>query len=348
MATVTYLSWNLEKYGEGKFIKNSIGAANYSALLRAVADTAKGVGANIIALLELCKGTAMDIGLNILDQLVLLDGGDTPQWRGTTVETKKQDTYVLLWKNGYGFEGVDDGTGKDYVKGLVTKNTAGQDLKFHQGGAKGNKGGRPPAYVLFKTNDRSPNAEVLFTVLTYHAMYNSTAAVNATGVTSIAAAAEITQVTINANNYPVASSLIGGDFNADLLVDPAAYTALGLVGTGTVTSGLGNAAKSTLLEKTPPGGFPNTVDYRKSAYDNIYCRAVTAGPNGRVIDILDEFGIWGGAGGNLKHVAEMFDPSKVENGNLIASLPPKTRDDAWHIYSEAISNHLPVVTTVTI
>lgn len=348
MASVTYLSWNLEKYGPGKYIKNGIGAANYSALLRAVAETAKAVGANIIALLELTSGTAMDIGKDILDQLVILDGGGTPRWTGTTIQTPKQDTYVLLWQKGNGFDGVPDGA-NNYVRGLVSHNSAGQLLKFQQGGAKGNSGGRQPGYVLFKTSDRGGNADVYFTVLTYHAMYNSNALVNATGVTSIASAAELTTVVFNANNYVVTSSLIGGDFNADLLVNPAAYNALGVVGTGTITAGMGNAAKSTLIEKTPPVAPIPTLDYRKSAYDNIYCRAVVAGPNnGRVLDILNEFGVWQGAGASLKHVAEMFDASKVTNGNLIAALPPQTAIDAWHIYTEAISNHLPVIATVTI
>lgn len=357
MATITYMSWNIETYGPGKHVKNGVAKKNYSALLRAVAQTAGAHNVNMISLLELSKSSALDIGGDLIDALVVEDstrtGNTQPLWQGTIVETTEKDVYTFLWQKGNGFEAEPEpGNPKGFARGLVTKNAAGQVLKFHS--AHSQSGGRTPGYVLFKTTDRAPaNPEVYFTAISYHAMYNKTKANNNIGLASIAAGAEITQAQLNNAPVAVTASIISGDFNVDLLTATAAYNALGLVGTGAITTAANDRAKTSLANDQQPN-TATVMDYRRNAYDNIYCHAVTAGPNNStVIDLLDEFGAWNGAAGNLQEIAGSFDPdkiktSKVDWGSKITNLPPTTPLESWIIYRWAISNHYPVLTTVQI
>ena len=60
---------------------------------------------------------------------------------------------------------------------------ANNPLRFHSADAK--NGGRYPGYVAFRTTDRAPNPEVLFTVVCYHAMFSKNKSYNWIGLSSV-------------------------------------------------------------------------------------------------------------------------------------------------------------------
>jgi hypothetical protein len=104
-------------------------------------------------------------------------------------------------------------------------------------------------------------------------------------------------------------------------------------------------AKTSLVNFTPPGGFPTSVDYRKNAYDNIFKYRRAGKPTdlgGRVVDLINESTRLPAGTALMAPEAGAFVPGPILDGNLIQNIPPRDFEDAWHIVRHAISDHLPI------
>ena len=262
------------------------------------------------------------------------------------IETS-DEFYCIFYRTGQGFQHVV--ASKPSTTNL---DTSGRVLNFHS--AQTSSGGRKPGYALFETTDRVlPNTNALFTVICYHACFNSNLHLNRTGLLNLPRLAVIRSVA----GSPMNSAIIGGDFNWDYIAD------------GTYNQDYENAlnsaaenlpgippadvrhkpdlrnddAKSTIVVKSPP--VAPSVQYRANAFDHIFARNVqnfSAPMNGNgIIDMIENFTTGTGA---LVACADRFNTSALPFGTNIPQNPTaRTILDAWHIYRYGVSDHLPVI-----
>jgi len=144
------------------------------------------------------------------------------------------------------------------------------------------------------------------------------------------------------------ASLTCGDFNVDFdPLNPGAYNNL----LTSVPSSQSTNEKTSLVNFTPPGGFPTSVGYRKNAYDNIFKfnrAGLPPAGGGRVVDLINESTRTPVGNGLMAPEAGAFVAGPILDGNLIQNIPPRDFEDAWHIVRHAISDHLPVWVRFTI
>jgi hypothetical protein len=303
-------------------------------------------GATIIGILEIVDvGTARTIGNILCDALSLAIPGSV--WQGTAVPTKYNDVYTIIYRTDQGFT---------YIDGCTTiLNAAGQRLNFPS--PSGQAGGRKPGAFLFQTTDRAGVPNVYFTVILYHAP-GPGATYRYLGIQNIPFLGPVTafvDTVTPATVYPVAASFIGGDFNVNAL-DPnwvGYYANAYALGQTAVPVAWGNNAKTSLTNTTPVGGggYPNTVDYRANAYDNIFARnPTTTDPNNHgVIDMINLFKAQVNAPAPaLVTCGAAFFTADIEQGHLITSNPLTNNEDAWHVYRYGVSDHLPVFGRYTV
>jgi hypothetical protein len=222
---------------------------------------------------------------------------------------------------------------------LLSSGLPGGSLRFNS--SLTSNGGRKPYYVVFQTTDHNRN----FSIIAYHTMFGIHSGVGVRNAGELAQSRVIVDAGLR---HEMAASLITGDFNVDFNpLDPGPYYNL----LNTVPSSQSTNAKTSLVNFTPPGGFPTSVGYRKNAYDNIFKYKRSGKPDsggGSVVDLINESTTLPVGTAFMAPEAEAFIPGPILDGNLIQNIPPRDFEDAWHIVRHAISDHLPVILDFTI
>lgn len=345
MATITLLHWNIYQ-----FSNNKLNNANGAALINYIAEVVFQSGANIISFLEL-KNTAVN---NIVAQLIpainLAKAEGPPalnRWQAISINSRKNnEAYVVLYQTGHNFGPLNAAVGGAHINGLSnqTLNAAGVpagQLRFNSSITA--SGGRQPYYVAFRTTDTNRN----FSIVAYHTMFGRVGNVTLVGVRNVGSLAQSRAILDNGVVRNMDASLICGDFNIDFITDPGAYHNV----LNTPPTSQSTNDRTSLVNFTPPGGFPLSTDYRANAYDNIFKYNRLALPpagGGRVVDLINESTRLPTGNGLMAPEAGAFLAGSIPEGHLIQHIPPRDFEDAWHIVRHAISDHLPVWVRVTV
>ena len=346
MATITVLHWNIYQ-----FSNNKLNNANGAALINYIARVISQAGANIVTLLELKNGAVNNILAQLVPAINLANGQGPPalnRWQGIGINSRKNnEAYIVLYQTGHNFVPLGAAVGGAHINGLSNQTLTpagvpGGTLRFNSSITA--SGGRQPYYVAFRTTDTNRN----FSILSYHAMFGRVGNVTTVGVRNIGLLAQSRAVLDAGVVVNMHASFTCGDFNIDFdpLIPGAYHTLL----TDPPSSQSTNE-RTSLVNFTPPGGYPFSVQYRANAYDNIfkYNRAgLPPAGGGAVGDLIFESTRLPLADGSLVPQAGAFVPGPILDGHLIQHIPPEDFEDAWHIVRHAISDHLPVRVRVTV
>jgi hypothetical protein len=342
LANITLLHWNIQQ-----FSNNKLNNANGTALINYIAAVVHGSGANIISLLEIKNSAVANIVAQLIPAIDLANGVvAATQWRSISINSQKNnEAYVMLYQLGNNFAPLMPAAGGvNPINGLTNQAlvggvTPGGALRFNSSLTQ--SGGRKPYYLAFRTTDTNNN----FTVVAYHTMFGYWSGV---GVRNVGQLAQSRAILDAGGTVNMQASLTSGDFNVDFNPLVPDYNNL----LNVVPSSQSTNQKTSLVDTTPPGGYPTPGQYRKNAYDNIfkYNRAgLPAAGGGTVTDLIDDSTtIIGGGSGVLANEAGAFVRGPIQMGILIQNIPPDDYEDAWHIVRHAISDHLPVSVTVAI
>ena len=344
MANITLLHWNIQQ-----FSNNKLNNANGAALIDYIASVIANSGANMVSLLEI-KNSAVN---NILAQLVpainLARGEGPPlpnRWNSISINSQKNnEAYVILYQTGHNFNWLLPAAagGPPPLNGLSNQalvgGAPGGALRFNSSLTR--NGGRRPYYVVFRTADTNNN----FSIVSYHTMFGFWSGI---GVRNIGLLAQSQAVDDAGATVNMQASFTSGDFNVDF--NPAApgdYNNL-----INLPSSYSTNQRTTLVNTTPPLGYPTPGQYRLNAYDNIFRYNTAAAPpvnNGTVQDLIDDSTtILGGGTGLFAAEAGAFVRGPIQLGHLIQNIPPDDYEDAWHIVRHAISDHLPVYVNMVV
>jgi hypothetical protein len=345
LANITLLHWNIYQ-----FSNNKLNNANGAALINYIAEVVAQSGANIVSLLEL-KNSAVN---NILAQLIPainMANGVAPlnPWSSISINSQKNnEAYVVLWQAGHNFNWLMPAAGGGIpVSGLTNQTlllggNPGGVLVFNS--SLTISGGRKPYYVTFRTTDTNHN----FTIVAYHTMFGRVGGLSRVGVRSIGRLGQSRAVLDAGVTVNMDSSLTCGDFNVDFdPLIPGDYNNL----LHNIPSSQSTNERTSLVNFTPAGGYPFSVQYRANAYDNIFKYNSVALPpaaDGFVVDLIYRSTTPATGSGVLANEAGAFVPGPILDGNLIQNIPPQDFEDAWHIVRHAISDHLPVYVTMGI
>ena len=341
--TVTLLHWNIYQ-----FSNNKVNNANGAALINYIAEVVSQAGPDIISILEMKNGAVNNIVARLIPAINLKNNEGPPalnQWRSISINSQKNhEAYVVLYRIDKGFlplaPGIGGGT--DPINALsnqtlLPNGSPGGQLRFNS--SLTTNGGRKPYYVVFRTGDGKN-----FSIVAYHTMFGIHSPI---GVRNVGELAQSRAIIDNGATVNMQASMICGDFNVDFdPLDPGPYNKL-LTSVPSIQS---TNAKTSLVNFTPPGGYPTSPEYRKNAYDNIF-RYVRAGNpttiTGRIVDLINESTKPPVGTGFMAPEAGAFIPGPILDGNLIQNIPPQDFEDAWHIVRHAISDHLHVYVSLT-
>jgi hypothetical protein len=340
LANITLLHWNIQHFSNDK----ADDMVNGNALINYIAWVVAKSKANIVSILEIAN-SAVDNVTDRLMRAIDVANGDDPdntQWRSIPIDSgKNHEAYVVLYRLGKNFKALTAVGATDVIRGLT--NSARVDkpgaLRFNSG--KTTSGGRKPFYVAFETTDTKKK----FTVVALHVMFSSV--LSQIGVRNVALIAQNQAILYAGKKLDLDASLTAADFNVDFdFFFPGPYE--GLI---KLPSQYTTVEKTTLVKRTPPTPPPFSHQYRANAYDNIFLYKVKDPPlvpDGKVIDLLSESTTKPKGTGELTKQIEAFKADGITNGKAIQKIPPEDFEDAWHIVSEAISDHLPVFINIAI
>jgi hypothetical protein len=344
LANITLLHWNIEQ-----FSNNKLNTANGAALINYIAAVVAHAGANIVSLIEVKNSAVNNIIAQLVPAINLANGQGPPlpnRWESVSINSQKNnEAYVILFQTGNNFNWLlpVGAGGPPPLNGLsnqaLVAGAPGGALRFNS--SLTTSGGRRPYYVTFRTSDTNNN----FSIVTYHTMFGFWKGV---GVRNVGLLAQSQAVDDAGATINMQASLTCGDFNINFNpAVPGDYNNLINMPSSYSTDQL-----TTLVNNTPPNGFPTSVQYRLNAYDNIF-RFNTAGAPpvnvGFVQDLIDDSTtIMGGGSGLFAAEAGAFVRGPIPQGHLIQNIPPDDFEDAWHIVRDGISNHLPVYVTMAI
>jgi hypothetical protein len=337
LADIKLLHWNIQQ-----FSNNKLNNANRDALINYIAHVVRRTEANIISLLELKNSAVNNILARLVPAINVVKGAAPPnQWRAIGINSQKNnEAYIVLYQLGNDFQPLTPAAGGALpINGLTNQTllasgAPGGTLRFNSSLTK--TGGRKPFYAAFQTTDTNNN----FTIVAYHTMFGFWSGI---GVRSIGDLAQSRAILDAGATVNMDASLTCGDFNVDFNpAHPGDYNKL----MNDVPSSYQTNQLTSLKTFTPPGGYPNPVDYRANAYDNIFFYERMAAPavnQGRVMDLInDSTTVGGGGAGTMSAYAGAFVRGPIQAGHLIDNIPPQGFEDAWHIVRHAISDHLPV------
>lgn len=344
MANITLLHWNLEQ-----FSNNKLNNANGAALINYIAEVVHQTGANIISLIELKNSAVANILAQLIPAINLANGIVPPApspWSSIHINsTKNNEAYVVLYSAGHNFHFLMPGAGGGVpISGLTNQTLVGGvpggALRFNS--SLTTSGGRRPYYVTFRTTDTNHD----FSVVAYHAMFGYWKGVGLRSIGLLGQSRTVVDAGVAIN---LDASLTCGDFNVDFNpAVPGDYHNL----LNSIPSSQSTNERTSLVNNTPPGGYPTSVQYRANAYDNIFKFNLAGLPpagGGVVNDLIDDSTtIMGGGSGLFAAEAGAFIRGPIPMGHLIQNIPPDDYEDAWHIVRHGISNHLPVSVTVAI
>ncbi len=340
MARITLLHWNIYQ-----FSNNKVNNANGAALINYIAEVASQAGPDIISLLEVKNSAVNNIVARLIPAINLKNGEAPPnQWRSISINSQKNhEAYVVLYRIDRvlpltpGIGGGTDPINALSNQTLLANGTPGGVLRFNS--SLTTNGGRKPYYVAFRTTDGKN-----FSIVAYHTMFGIYSPL---GVRNVGELAQSRAILDNGATVNMDASMISGDFNVDFdPLHPGPYDKL----LNTLPSMQSTNAKTSLVNFTPPGGFPTSVEYRKNAYDNIFKYRRAGKPTdlgGHVVDLINESTRLPVGTALMAPEAGAFIPGPILDGNLIQNIPPRDFEDAWHIVRHAISDHLPVYVSFT-
>lgn len=337
MARITLLHWNIYQ-----FSNNKVNNANGAALINYIAEVASQAGPDIVSLLEVKNSAVNNIVSRLIPAINLKNGEGPPadnQWRSISINSQKNhEAYVVLYRIDRvlpltpGIGGGTDPINALSNQTLLANGTPGGVLRFNS--SLTTNGGRKPYFVAFRTTDGKR-----FSIVAYHTMFGIHSPI---GVRNVGELAQSRAILDNGVTVNMDASMISGDFNVDFdPLNPGSYDKL----LTSVPSTQSTNAKTSLVNFTPPGGYPTSVEYRKNAYDNIfrYVRAAKpVGVTGHVVDLINESTRLPVGTALMAPEAGAFIPGPILDGNLIQNIPPRDFEDAWHIVRHAISDHLPL------
>ncbi len=366
MAKVTLLSWNVENLNRyNQILSNRTyqfgNEPNDNALISYIAQVIITSRANIASLLEVSAQIKHDVGPKIVNALRHMDPENASWFPISSNSIMGAESYLILWRKdpdaGKGFLPVTNDK-DDVVCGFADKDKEGHDIPYpsHNDNLGG---GRKPFFVLFRTRD----TKEYFTVLAYHnlKLAGTGPVKNAEyGVEEIAKAQVINEVIVNTNAepVPVKVSFISGDFNVPFDggdVSNSAYKDLLAISKPVLPpSRKGNredAQYLTWLESKMLYSSPNPLSYRASLLDNIFIRGAEP-QEGHVLDLIVE----SFPDHSLATSAQPFKPEGIYAGlyrNDVKIWPLTTIQgqqllSCWAFVRGAISDHLPVFTTLDI
>lgn len=345
MAQITLLHWNIYQFSNNK-LRNGNGAA----LINYIAQVISQSQANIVALLELKNSAVNNIMARLIPAINLAKDQGPPaenRWRFIGINSQKNnEAYIVLYQLGNDFVPLNAAFTTNHINGLTDNRLSlfgvpeGQ-LPFNSSLTA--RGGRKPYYVVFRTTDGSPARN--FSVVLYHTMFGVH---SPAGVRNVGLLAQSRAILDQGVTLEMAASLTCGDFNVDFNpLDPGPYHNL-LV---TLPSKQSTNEKTSLVNFTPPDGFPDSAQYRKNAYDNIFRYNRAKPPDtvgGTVVDLIKESTTSPPGTAFMVDEARPFKTGPILDGELIQHIPPQGFEDAWHLVRHAISDHLPVYVNYTI
>jgi hypothetical protein len=337
VADIKLLHWNIQTWSDKKSSN-----VNARALLNYVAHVILESKANIVSLLEVHSSYADAICQHLLASIItiLQIQPRACPWRYYWIDSGEREAYVTLVKYGNNFVAWNAGKSDKQICGLSNQAKVTEQkgtLEFCSTSSP--RGGRLPYYTSFKTTDTNKK----FTVVAYHAMYGDS---TPDGVRSAGLLAQNKAVNDSGVAIALDASLPSGDYNVHYEVNQWAYA--NLLG---LPSWYATKDKTSLKAYTPPEGYSNSMDYRSSAYDNIFFyngKKPSNQPVGRVFDLIKDSTLPKTGTGLLSRAITNFARSGIRNEILLGKIPPASFEDSWHIVRDAISDHLPVVIEVTI
>lgn len=340
MAVVNFLHWNIETLSN-----NKINNGNGPHIINYIAAVANHFQANMISIIEVKFSAIANLTANLVPAL----HGNMANWRAVTSQVNNNhEAYYVLWQTGNNFTGLPSqavgGPNPNQGYAVANANPPPPALRFPS--AMTRAGGRRPYLSTFQTTDTNNN----FSVLVYHAMFGG---FTPNGVNNMGLLRSINQVNDGTGNLVnMDACIVAGDFNVDMIQYPGDY--------GNLTNNVSapavdpnnymdpREAATSLVNSTPPVPPPNTLDYRVSAYDNVFGRNA-AQANAGVTDLLVDSSYLGGMNGPFVPDITNFATGPIRNNALLNNAPPpQDLEDAWHIIRDQVSNHLPVFVSLTI
>lgn len=339
MANITVLHWNIEQFSLNK-LNNFF---NGGPLINYIARVILLANADIVAFIEVKNSAVGGVFAQLSAALHVQAGGvGANPWTSVFINSQKNnEAYLYLYRTDRAFQPVfPGGVGPVPLCGLSTQTIVGGVpggvIRFNSSMTK--SGGRRPFYVVFRTTDTFQT----FSVVSYHTMFGYWKTVGVASAGRLAQSRVVTNagVVVNLN-----ASFTAGDFNIDFLTDPGPYANL-LAMPSTASAN----ARTSLVNNTPPGGWPTSIQYRLHAYDNIFRYRLAGAPGGlgTIADLINESATAPVGTGLMSARAGAFFRGPIPNGAAIVNIPPQDFEDSWHIVRHAISNHLPVFVTMAI
>jgi len=341
MAKITLLHWNIQSLSQRKSSEDRNGGALINYIAWVVGQTQP----NIISILELKNNAVDTVAPQLIAAIDLVNGEadpDNTKWSYVNIDSGENgEAYVIFYQAGHKFKPLEEKKARIFNLTTQAKVTEKEgSLEFNS--KRSIKGGREPFYMAFQTDE-----EKKFTVIAVHLMFSEVIPYREAGLENVGKVAQNKNVLYKGKATPLEASLTAGDFNvyySDGL--PGSYrTLLDLPSDPATTE------RTTLISYiglVPP---ETSMDYRVSAYDNIFLFKRTSPPpkiDGAVLDLIDDSATEPKGSGLLSDPAEAFDREFIRDGEEIQNIPPEDYEDSFRIVKRGVSDHLPVVLTFEI
>ncbi len=358
MAQIRLLSWNIEVYGPNKYgnVPNNLRIVEF------IVRTVRQQNANIVVLQELMSSIAGQICWSLADGLKQVTGND---WMHGTIPARPngdRESYGILWQSGGapGFTLTSDANGQG--------NVALSPLEFPNGFSSIN--GRRAAVATFRTTDTAVN----FAVSVWHSVPGNPVP----GLEQIAKTPALYAVDNAGAQQLVAGRLLAGDFNMAVTqpqfawftnpMPPAPPPVAPGQGAGTTSilpadaaayfthyAKIADAVREWGANLANWSGVPR--QYRDYQLDGSYYASPNGAPapGGGVVDLVADIML---PASPLRAVAQTFTlnypgtPHPAFPNAGVIPLPLNinlnTAACAFLLYRYGISDHLPVLNSVTI
>jgi hypothetical protein len=355
MAQVNLVAWNIEVFGPEKYGNRP----NADRVIQMIATVLAQTNADIFVAMELSSSVAEQICYNIAEAA---DNATGYTWNYAVVEARPngdRESYGVLFRvdNAANFALLTDGNGDNNIE-LST-------VDFPNNFSDTN--GRRACLATFRTTDTNTN----FTVSVYHAPPNARAI---QGLEALAKTPGLYSVDNGGNVQNVPGRLLGGDYNLDVNVQPEyswltnavpanppptqAGEGAGCVAITTAKTHLGAMKEAIATWGTVLANWPaNPLLYRDEQYDNIFYDSPSMAPNpgGGVFDMIAEIMNVHSA---IRGIAQQFTTLNPTTNNpafpFAFSIPTPLNVNlslapcAWMLYRYGVSDHYPIVLTITL
>ena len=353
MAQIRLMVWNIEVYGPGKYGNRP----NNVQLVNLIGTVLSAHNVNVFVVIELMSSVAEQVCFSLAQAANAATGHP---WAYGTLQCRtngNRKSYGVLWRTNDNFAITADGAGNN--------NVALSTLEFPSNFSR--RKGRKAALATFRTTDTNTN----FVVSAYHAPPSARAIWGLEALAETPALYTVDNAGVGQN---VPARLLAGDYNLDVnvqpeyswLTDPVPLVPPPMApGQGAGTVAITNA-------RTHLANMPEAVnrwgdilanwsmvpaDYRDAQYDNIFYLSPAALPNpvGGVVDLIADVMNPASA---VRAIAQQFTTLNAANGwpafPYAFSVPTPLNVNlnfaacAWMLMRFGVSDHLPVMLTITI